>query len=202
MKLKKQEKIIVLVNILAILFFAIFFVLKGNYEFLLYLAILIILMALVFWSHRFFHYSTGLLWALTIWGLLHLIGGGLEYTDGQVFYNLILFPIVGEPYSILKYDQALHFFGFWATAILAFYLIKPSLKDSVLNIKSIILVIIMTSLGLSAVNEIVEFVATVLIPETNVGGYENTAIDLVSNLLGAIGAGIYLKYKYFPNKQK
>lgn len=38
---------------------------------------------------------------------------------------------------------------------------------------------------LISMNEIVEFSATVLVPDTNVGGYENTAIDLVANLLGA-----------------
>jgi hypothetical protein len=32
---------------------------------------------------------------------------------------------------------------------------------------------------------VVEFVATLLLPKTNVGGYENTGWDLVSNAVGA-----------------
>ena len=36
-----------------------------------------------------------------------------------------------------------------------------------------------------ALNEIVEFVATLLVPDTNVGGYRNTGWDLVANLVGA-----------------
>ena len=34
-------------------------------------------------------------------------------------------------------------------------------------------------------NEVIEFAATLLVPETNVGGYLNTGWDLVANLFGA-----------------
>jgi hypothetical protein len=50
-------------------------------------------------------------------------------------------------------------------------------------------------MGLGALNELVEFVATLLIPETNVGGYLNTGWDLVANFVGAsfAAAVIYLR---------
>jgi len=41
-------------------------------------------------------------------------------------------------------------------------------------------------MGLGALNEVVEFAATRLMPRTNVGGYENTGWDLVSNLAGCL----------------
>ncbi len=41
-------------------------------------------------------------------------------------------------------------------------------------------------------NEIIEFITTVIVPESGVGGYENTSLDLVSNLLGAIVAMMYI----------
>ncbi|MFO0896121.1 MAG: hypothetical protein U0836_01725, partial [Pirellulales bacterium] len=49
-------------------------------------------------------------------------------------------------------------------------------------------------MGFGALNEVVEFAATLLVPETNVGGYENTGWDLVSNMIGAFtaAAGIWL----------
>jgi len=50
-------------------------------------------------------------------------------------------------------------------------------------------------MGAGALNEIVEFVATVLVPETNVGGYYNTALDLVFNAAGALVAGLYIFFK-------
>ena len=40
-------------------------------------------------------------------------------------------------------------------------------------------------------------VATLLVPETNVGGYVNTSWDLVSNLIGAIAAAIWLRQSAF-----
>jgi len=39
-------------------------------------------------------------------------------------------------------------------------------------------------MGFGALNEVVEFIATLTIPETNVGDYINTGWDLVYNLLG------------------
>ena len=51
----------------------------------------------------------------------------------------------------------------------------------------------MAGLGLGAVNEIVEFTATVITPNTGVGGYVNNALDLVTDLLGAVIAIIYLR---------
>lgn len=46
----------------------------------------------------------------------------------------------------------------------------------------------MAGLGVGALNEIIEFFATVVVPETGVGGYENTALDLVADLIGALSA--------------
>jgi hypothetical protein len=48
------------------------------------------------------------------------------------------------------------------------------------------------SLGFGALNEVVEFVATLSIPETNVGGYENTGWDLVANLVGVALASLII----------
>ena len=46
-------------------------------------------------------------------------------------------------------------------------------------------------MGFGAANEVVEFIATRVLPETNVGGYENTGWDLVSNTAGClIAAGL------------
>ena len=48
-------------------------------------------------------------------------------------------------------------------------------------------------MGLGALNEVVEFVAVLTMPETNVGGYTNTGWDLVSNLAGATAMGVYIR---------
>ena len=51
--------------------------------------------------------------------------------------------------------------------------------------------------GFGAINEVIEFVATLALPETNVGGYINTGWDLVANLVGATAAALII---YIGNK--
>ena len=43
-------------------------------------------------------------------------------------------------------------------------------------------------MGLGAMNEVIEFVGTLIFPNTNVGGYVNTGWDLVCNMTGCIAA--------------
>jgi hypothetical protein len=43
-------------------------------------------------------------------------------------------------------------------------------------------------MGLGALNEMIEFAAVVMFPQTNVGGYVNTALDPVFNAAGAVVA--------------
>ena len=43
-------------------------------------------------------------------------------------------------------------------------------------------------MGLGSLNELIEFAATLTVPETNVGGYINTGWDLVANFVGALTA--------------
>ena len=49
-------------------------------------------------------------------------------------------------------------------------------------------------MGFGALNEVIEFIATLMVPNTNVGGYVNTGWDLVANMIGASVAAtlIYL----------
>jgi len=41
-------------------------------------------------------------------------------------------------------------------------------------------------MGFGAANEVVEFIATLTLPGTNVGGYANTGWDLVANSVGCL----------------
>ncbi len=58
--------------------------------------------------------------------------------------------------------------------------------------KVIYFVLIAAGTGLGALNEIVEFVAVLLFPNTGVGGYSNTILDLISNLIGASLAVVFI----------
>ena len=51
-------------------------------------------------------------------------------------------------------------------------------------------------MGFGAANEVIEFAATILVPETNVGGYMNTGWDLVANLVGCVIAAVIIRLSH------
>ncbi|NCP67712.1 DUF2238 domain-containing protein [bacterium] len=187
-----KEKILIALNLIILLLGSIYFLQSLNFEFVLYVAVLVLLAAFVYRLHRKFNLSFTVLLGLSIWAWLHIAGGSLPF-EGSVLYNWQVLDLIGEPYVIFKYDQFVHFFGFAVTALLFSECLKPSLSQSARL--TLAVVSFFAAMGAGALNEIVEFVATVLVPETNVGGYYNTALDLVFNAAGALVAGLYIFFK-------
>ena len=109
-------------------------------------------------------------------------------------YEFILIPI-SDTYDIFRYDQFVHVVGFFVATLIIYVLLKPYLKREPTKWGSLEIVIAMGGLGLGALNEIVEFLATVLVPETGVGGFINTSLDLIADLMGAVLAVIYIKVR-------
>ena len=93
---------------------------------------------------------------------------------GIKLYEIILFP-VSKTYNIFRYDQFVHMVGFGVATLVVYQLLKPLLKDNREKWTALSIVIVMAGLGVGALNEIVEFLATVILPETGVGGYINTS---------------------------
>ncbi|TFH21794.1 MAG: DUF2238 domain-containing protein [Myxococcales bacterium] len=170
---------------------------SGNTEFAFYIVVMAILIAIVWIVHTRARLTAGALWALSLWGLLHMLGGLVRLPDGwpmnegasPVLYSLWLIP------DRLKYDQVVHAYGFGVTTWVCWQGLRSALRaygiDAVPTLGLVILVWA-AGLGFGAVNEVVEFAATLLIPETNVGGYMNTGWDLVSNTLGATVAAVVI----------
>jgi len=148
----------------------------GNHEFLFYAAVMLGLIAFVLIVDRQVHFSPTVLWGLSIWGLLHMAGGTVPIPESVTepgglarLYSLRPFP------WFIKYDQFVHAFGFGVATCFRRGC-GPGL--------AILLVCI--GMGLGALNEVVEFIATLIMPKTNVGDYRNTGWDLVSNLTGCV----------------
>lgn len=167
----------------------------GNSEFLFYEIGMVAIMSAVVYVDRRVTFSALVLWMLALWGLLHLTGGLLpipahmtEPGDTQVLYNLRLLP--GVP----KFDQMVHAFGFGASLIAAHEAMQVHFKKKLPLTPPIIAILLLIAMGLGALNEVLEFMAVILIPNTNVGGYENTGWDLVSNMVGAFLAILYLRF--------
>lgn len=194
MLIKKGQWPILLINICAILIFTIFFVSRQNYEFLMYIGVIIFFLLLISLTNHKVNYPNIVLWGLTIWALLHMSGGSLYIGDKRL-YEMMLIELVGEPYRIFKYDQFVHIVGFGVATLAMYYLLRPLLKKDLEKWISLSIIIVMAGLGVGALNEIIEFLATIVMPQTGVGGYVNTSLDLVADLVGAAGAMIFLWIK-------
>ena len=185
--LSKSQKLILFFNLFFIGIFTTYFFQQQNYEFILYVAVIIFILGIILKTQKTTNLSNTSLSLLSIWGLLHMSGGSLQI-NGDVLYNLILIPI-SETYKIFKYDQLVHAFGFGTMTLVSYELIKPYLQTFSTRFY---LIIVASACGFGALNEIIEFIATVISPQTNVGGYINTSLDLVFNLIGAVIACIFI----------
>ncbi len=192
--LKKGQLPILLANAGALIFFSCLFLLQQNYEFVIYVAVIVLFSAIILLTIKKAQYSNGLLWGLTLWSVMHMAGGGLFF-GGTKLYEIILLPLVGEPYNIFKYDQLVHAIGFGVATLLMFQLLKPLLQKNNRKWAALSIVIVMAGLGVGALNEILEFAVTIVASSNGVGGYENTALDLVFNLFGAIVAMFFIRKK-------
>lgn len=158
---------------------------RGNREFLVYAGVMAVLIALVAATRTRAAYPVPMLWALSAWGLMHMAGGNLV-VRGDVLYNLTLWHLSGTgEWTILKYDQAVHAWGFGVTAWLLWHLLVTS-HPQTRNSRIATVYPVLAAMGLGALNEMIEFSAVAMTPDTNVGGYVNNALDLVFNAAGAV----------------
>ncbi len=173
------------------LFAAGFFYLSlGNYEFIAYLGVTIAVGFLLLATVDSSRLDRFALWALSIWGFLHMLGGILPVGEG-VLYGWRIFPFIdrGGDLYVLKMDQVIHFYGFGAAAIVMHQLIAHRAKPGV-SAGMLIFLAWCGAMGLGAVNEVIEFLAFVSLEETGVGDVYNTGLDLIFNLLGALAGAV------------
>jgi hypothetical protein len=160
--------------------------LTGNWEFVLYVGIVMGLFVAVAAVHRRVPLSRGVLWCLSIWGLMHMAGGLVPVPESwpiegkAVLYSLWLIP------ERLKYDHVAHAYCFGVASWACWQWIRAVARVEHPTLGWLI-VAGSAALGLGALNEVIEFIAT-LTMATNVGGYVNTGWDLVANLVGVVVA--------------
>ena len=182
------------VNAALILGFGFIFLQRANYEFVIYVGVVIFFMSLIVGTLRTIPYTPATLVGLTVWSAMHLAGGGITLGEGRL-YDIILVPM-SETYPIFRYDQLVHIWGFGASTLLMYVLILPSLGQAIRNPKAFWIVLVMAGLGVGAFNEIVEFGVSLAIAESGVGGYMNTSLDLCADLIGAVLGLAYIQIRY------
>lgn len=172
---------------------------QGNKEFIFYIVVMLALIGVVTLIHRAMTLTGALLWGLSIWGLLHMAGGLLQLPQGwpfngehAVLYSWWIIP------QRLKYDQIVHAYGFGVTTWVCWHCLKTSLQRGFgVQLKptfGVMVICAAAGVGFGALNEVVEFIAVMTIPNTNVGGYENTGWDLVANHCGAMVAVLIIRF--------
>ena len=160
----------------------------GNTEFIGYIAVITFL--IVLGGCVLTHQCTPswLLALLSLVGLLHLLGAAVP-VNGDIRYNYVPFPIENPTgLTFNKFDQIVHTFGTAVGATLMYYFLR---RDTSFHWLGIMVFAVLGAMGLGALNEVIEFIAKMTVPDTDVGGYYNTAVDLCVNLFGAfIGTGL------------
>lgn len=119
-----------------------------------------------------------------------------------MLYAHVVLPVYAAGESVfLRYDQIVHFSGFGVNAVLLLHLLQrhfPVMTGSA----SLIVFPVLGAMGLGAVNVIIEFIAVAVFPNTNVGGYINTALDLVFNAARAIVAIVLVRIFGKPSEHR
>ena len=168
----------------------------GKMEFVLYIAVMGVLLMPVLMLHHRVKLHPAALWGLSLWGLAHMCGGLVEVpsswpTAGEspVLYNWWIIP------EKLKFDQVVHAYGFGLTTWICWQALQWAFRCDGIAIRPTFGLLVLcgaAGMGFGALNEVVEFIATLTVPETNVGGYINTGWDLVSNLIGSLIACVLI----------
>ncbi len=167
----------------------------GNREFIFYAAVMVVLVALLLMAHRRCGLSPGVLWGLAAWGLMHMAGGTVRIPEtwpregANTLYNLRALP------WLPKYDQVTHAYGFGVATLASYQMLSAAVlgKGGRLPVSfGLAVALVCIGMGLGALNEVVEFIAVLSMPNTNVGGYMNTGWDLVSNLTGCVLAAAWI----------
>jgi Predicted membrane protein (DUF2238) len=125
---------------------------------------------------------------LFAWLCLHLAGGLIKVPQSAVdqgMTNYTLYNVRLAPW-LPRYDQFVHAFGFFVSTLAAWRAIFVGSHRMMKPTFGPLLGAGLIGMGCGGVNEVIEFIATRIMPETNVGGFVNTGWDLVSNMVGCI----------------
>lgn len=183
----QMEKFIVYFTFFYTLIFSINALSKGNVEFIYYTALMLLSIAIIMIVHRRMHFYPIVLMSLSALGLLHLLGGNV-WVDTVRLYDYYFVS------GIFRYDNFVHMVGSAIMVMLAHALLTPILDDK-FEVRQgyFILLLVLVGMGLGAINELVEFVAVLVLDVgEQVGDYTNTLLDLVFNTMGSAAMAIFL----------
>jgi putative membrane protein len=186
MNLTSIERVLLGVNVAIIVGFGWYYLDALNYEFLAYVASIAVITVVLFSTLRWTKFPSSVLLGITVWAFLHMLGGSFMTSDGVLYaYRIYPFFDGGGDFYVLKMDQVIHAFLYGVVGLMFLHTLQV-----ILGVTKpwwlVGCVAIFAAAGFSIVNEIIEFWAAMNIPGNGVGGYENTVLDLIFNLCGAL----------------
>lgn len=129
-------------------------------------------------------FSRRTLSGLSLWGLLHMLGGIVAFGDVTLYETWLL--------PVLRWDHVVHAVGFGFGGIAAFEAFRPWMAEPV-SPAAAAWVAFLGSASIGAINETVEFLASQLLPFANIGDELNTGLDLIANAVGGVVAAVYIR---------
>lgn len=170
-----------------VILFTILAIIKKNYEFLYYTAVMSVLIFIIVLYYKKIHLTKTILLGLTILGVMHVCGGNI-HISGIRLYDFWLIP------NIFKYDNLVHAFGIFIATFVAYNFLQPHLDTKIKHNPLILgLILVLIAMGIGAIVELVELGAVLLFGVSKmVGDYMNNAFDLLFNLIGSIIACFFI----------
>lgn len=154
----------------------------GRSNWPVYLAVVVVGTAAVVVLHLRYRFTLATRIGLVVFALSHVAGGMLTVGDGVLYQWWLLEPVV-------RYDNLQHAWGFGFAGRMVWEILETKLDP---RSRTPVVAFWIVALGagtLGALNEIVEWVLTLTIPGTDVGGYDNTVRDLLADLVGGTLVG-------------
>jgi len=155
-----------------------------------YVSSVIVIGAAIVWLRR--AVLPGLLAAGLVIAAMATLAGGLINVGQDILYNASI-----GPYSktlgthFLQYDHFAHTYVSFVVAF-ACWVMLAAPHAGAEHRRELVLLAVGGALGLGALNEMVEFLATLAHHGAHAGGYWNTGWDLVCNFIGAGAAGLVI----------
>lgn len=159
-----------------------------------YLVVVLVITAVVAMTDRIAGFSDAALLLLVATGCGHLAGGLLPGPAGGVLYDRWLIT------DVLRFDQVVHVLGSAAGTVASWQLLGTWLDLSRTPAKGQAVMAALAGLGKGAINEVLEFLASIRVPGTYVGGYTNTGWDLVFDVVGVTAAAFILVIARAPRR--
>src|SRR3989344_1439189 len=127
--MKKSHWWILAFNALYLIVFGAYYVIIQNYEFLVYISVIVIIGLIIAVNLHKSKLDNLILWLLSIWGFVHMIGGGIRI-GGHTVYSLHLIDIVnkGGDFYNTGLDLVFNLVGALVGAFLAHKIYKNTLK--------------------------------------------------------------------------